>query len=108
MGSFPLRPDHSAGHSNAIGAPRAVLLYAAVGNEVATNLIFDDARSAGRPVYFPVADPAAHSLDFRAVRSSDDLRPGHFGIPEPSDGERFEPGSAATRRWSLCPVSPLA
>ncbi|HEV3113042.1 MAG TPA: 5-formyltetrahydrofolate cyclo-ligase [Candidatus Binataceae bacterium] len=75
----------------------AVLLYAAVGNEVATNLIFDDARSAGRPVYFPVADPAAHSLDFRAVRSSDDLRSGHFGIPEPSDGERFEPqrGDAA-------------
>ena len=69
----------------------AVLLYAAVGNEVATNLIFDDARSAGRPVYYPVADPAARSLDFRAVRSPDDLRRGHFGVPEPGDGERFAP-----------------
>jgi 5-formyltetrahydrofolate cyclo-ligase len=69
----------------------AVLLYAAVGNEVATNLIFDDARSAGRAVFYPVADPAAHRLDFRAVLSRDDLRPGHFGIPEPGDGHRFEP-----------------
>ena len=69
----------------------AVLLYAPVGNEVATNLIFDDARSAGRPVYYPVADPAAHSLDFHAVRSPDDLRRGHFGVPEPGDGERFDP-----------------
>jgi 5-formyltetrahydrofolate cyclo-ligase len=69
----------------------AVLLYAAVGDEVATNLIFEDASSAGRPVFYPVADPDAGSLDFRAVVTPGDLRPGHFGIPEPHDGERFEP-----------------
>jgi len=75
----------------------AVLLYAAVGNEVATDLIFDDALSAGKPLFYPVADPAARSLDFRAVLSTDDLRPGHFGIPEPGGVERFEPqrGDAA-------------
>ncbi len=73
----------------------AVLLYAAVGNEVATNLIFQDALSTGRPVFYPVADPAAHSLDFRAVLSPDDLRRGHFGIPQPSGGERFEPERSA-------------
>jgi 5-formyltetrahydrofolate cyclo-ligase len=71
----------------------AVLLYAAIGNEVATNLIFEDARSTGRPVYYPVADPAAKHLDFRAVLSLDELRQGHFGVPEPCEGERFEPKS---------------
>jgi 5-formyltetrahydrofolate cyclo-ligase len=75
----------------------AVLLYAAVGNEVATDLIRDDALSAGRPVFYPIADPVARRLDFRAVHSSDDLRPGHFGIPEPQGAERFAPqqGGAA-------------
>ncbi len=69
----------------------AVLLYAPVGNEVATDLIFDDARCAGRLVYYPIADPASGALDFRAVLSPDDFRPGHFGIPEPRGGERFDP-----------------
>ncbi len=75
----------------------AVLLYAAAGNEVATDLIFEDARGAGRPVFYPVADPESRSLDFRAVSSSDDLRPGYFGIPEPRGAQRFEPqrGDAA-------------
>src|SRR5215467_10625024 len=72
----------------------AVLLYAAVGNEVATDLIFQHAISAGRPVYYPVADPGAHSLVFQAVLSREDLRGGHFGIPEPHGGARFETHSS--------------
>jgi 5-formyltetrahydrofolate cyclo-ligase len=70
----------------------AVLLYAAVGNEVATDLIFEDARAARRPVYFPVAQPATRCLDFRAVLALDELREGSFGIPQPEDGEPFRPG----------------
>jgi 5-formyltetrahydrofolate cyclo-ligase len=76
-------------------AAAAVLLYAAVGNEVATSLIFDDARSANRPVYYPVAAPGSSALDFRSVNSPEDLRQGHFGVPQPCGGERFEPGRAA-------------
>ncbi len=75
----------------------AVLLYAAVGNEVATELIFEDARASSRPVYYPVADPATHRLDFRAVAALEELREGSFGIPQPMDGESFalEQGMAA-------------
>ncbi len=73
----------------------AVLLYAAVDNEVTTDLIRDEALAAGRSVFYPIADPAARTLDFRAVHSSTDLRPGHFGIPEPQGAERFVPPQSA-------------
>ncbi len=72
----------------------AVLLYAAVGNEVATNLIFDDAVRGGRCVFFPVPDPAAGILYFRSARSPGELGEGAFGIPQPRGGDRFEPGRA--------------
>ncbi|SRR5579875_340700 len=70
----------------------AVLLYAAVGNEVATDLIFEHARAANRLVYYPIADPARRTLDFRAVRALEELREGSFGIAQPQDGEPFRPG----------------
>jgi 5-formyltetrahydrofolate cyclo-ligase len=73
----------------------AVLLYAAVDNEVDTNLIFEDAAAAGHPVFYPIADPGAGNLDFRTVHAPGDLRPGHFGIPEPDGGERFDPEHGA-------------
>jgi 5-formyltetrahydrofolate cyclo-ligase len=75
----------------------AVLLYAPVANEVATDLIFADACAAQRRIYYPVADPAARRLEFRAVASLDQLREGSFGIPQPRSGARFEaePGMAA-------------
>jgi 5-formyltetrahydrofolate cyclo-ligase len=68
----------------------AVLLYAAVGNEVATNLILDHTLASGRQVFYPVAVPETSGLAFHAVRALDDLRPGHFGILEPRGGERLE------------------
>ena len=70
----------------------AVLLYAAVDNEVATTLILEHALAAGRRVFYPVADVATGRLDFRAVAALADLRPGHFGIPEPLTGRPIEPG----------------
>lgn len=70
----------------------AVLLYAAVNNEVATTLILEHALAAGRRVFYPVADVAVGRLDFRAVAAPADLRPGHFGIPEPLTGRAIEPG----------------
>jgi 5-formyltetrahydrofolate cyclo-ligase len=71
-----------------------VLLYAAIGNEVATNLILQEALEAGHSVFYPRVEHAADSLEFRAVCGPGDLHPGHFGIPEPSGGERFEPERA--------------
>jgi 5-formyltetrahydrofolate cyclo-ligase len=70
----------------------AVLLYAAVDNEVATTLILEHALAAGRRVFYPVAGVATGSLDFRAVDSAADLRPGRFAIPEPLTGRPIEPG----------------
>jgi 5-formyltetrahydrofolate cyclo-ligase len=70
----------------------AVLLYAAVDNEVATTLILEHALATGRRVFYPVADVATGSLDFRAVDAAAALRPGHFGIPEPIAGPPIEPG----------------
>jgi len=70
----------------------AVLLYAAVDNEVATSLILQHALASGRRVFYPVADVATDSLHFRAVGSAADLRPGRFGIPEPLTGPPIDPG----------------
>jgi 5-formyltetrahydrofolate cyclo-ligase len=84
--------------TRALGLPcyrqaAAVLLYAAVGNEVATDLIFADVHATRRPVFYPVADPAGRGLDFRAVLALEELHEGSFGIPEPHDGEPFRPGN---------------
>jgi len=68
----------------------AVLLYAAIGNEVATTLIFEDAAAGARRVFYPVADLSTGSLEFRAARAPGELRPGPFGIAQPVGGERFE------------------
>ncbi len=70
----------------------AVLLYAAVDNEVATTLILEHALAAGRRVFYPVADVATGRLDFRAVAAPADLRPGHFGIPRTA--------------WRAAPIEP--
>ena len=52
----------------------AVLLYAAVNNEVATTLILEHALAAGRRVFYPVADVAVRQAGFprrrRARRSA--------------------------------------
>ena len=62
---------------------RAVLLYAPIGNEVSTTLMLNDALTTGRRVFYPVAEPNAGSLLIGEVTSPGDLRPGHFGVPEP-------------------------
>jgi 5-formyltetrahydrofolate cyclo-ligase len=66
---------------------RSVVLYAAVDNEVATDLIFTDARRAGREVYYPRVDPVFKSIALVAVRDLRELTPGAFGIPEPPAGD---------------------
>ena len=70
---------------------RVVLLYSAIGNEVATTLIFEDALDGARRVFYPKADPIDGTLEFHAVRAAGELRPGSFGIAEPYKGELLMP-----------------
>jgi 5-formyltetrahydrofolate cyclo-ligase len=75
----------------------AVVLYAAVENEVATDLIAADSIRAGRPVYYPRVDPALRSISIAAVRDPGELRPGPFGIPEPPAGCDIVPEEFGTK-----------
>jgi 5-formyltetrahydrofolate cyclo-ligase len=65
---------------------RVVLLYSAIGNEVATTLIFADALDGARRVFYPKADPVSRTLRFHAVSALDELGPGSFGVAEPRAG----------------------
>ncbi len=65
----------------------AIVLYAAVENEVATDLIAADSIRMGRTVYYPRVDPALRSISIAAIRDPGELKPGPFGIPEPPGRE---------------------
>jgi 5-formyltetrahydrofolate cyclo-ligase len=69
----------------------AVVLYAAIDNEVRTDQIFADALASRRKVYFPRVVADRRSLAIVEVCDPSALRPGAFGIPEPSGGEEIEP-----------------
>jgi 5-formyltetrahydrofolate cyclo-ligase len=75
----------------------AVVLYAAKGNEVSTDIIFADSLSAGRAVFYPRVDVASGSIVARRVRDRAELHRGAFGILEPSgsaeelDRSKFRP-----------------
>ncbi len=73
-------------------ASSAVVLYAANGNEVATDLILLDSLSARRQVYYPRLDPARRSLSLAPIRDPGELKPGAFGIPEPPAQGAIAPG----------------
>ncbi|HKM99584.1 MAG TPA: 5-formyltetrahydrofolate cyclo-ligase [Candidatus Binataceae bacterium] len=75
---------------------RAVVLYASVGNEVATGLIASDAIAAGKEVFFPRLDSDRAQLTVARVRNLSDLTPGAFAIPEPpADAEAASPAELA-------------
>jgi len=65
-------------------ASSAIVLYAALDNEVSTDLIFDDALASGRMVFYPRLDRATDTLSLCHVESRSDLRPGAYGILEPA------------------------
>ena len=62
----------------------AIVLYAALGNEVSSDLIRDDALAGGRVVFYPRLNRAANSLELCRIESRADLRPGAYGILEPA------------------------
>jgi 5-formyltetrahydrofolate cyclo-ligase len=68
-----------------------LVLYAPIGNEVGTDLLFADALSRRRKVYFPRTRTEDRSIALVEVSGLSDLSPGTFGIPEPRDGVEVEP-----------------
>jgi 5-formyltetrahydrofolate cyclo-ligase len=69
---------------------RCVVLYAEKDNEVATEQIFADALASGRRVLFPRVIPEC-GLALVRVCSRDELRPGTFGLLEPTGSEIVPP-----------------
>ncbi len=99
-----LSSEYAAAHSleverRLIASPlyrdaRAVVLYAAKDNEVATDLIFDDALGSGRAVYFPRLERLSGELALVRIAARAELSPGTFGILEPpADAAAVAPGS---------------
>jgi 5-formyltetrahydrofolate cyclo-ligase len=70
-------------HTDFYRASKAVVLYSALGREVATDTILTDALAAGREVFFPRLDRARNALSLCQVESRSDLAPGAYGILEP-------------------------
>src|ERR1700686_3199471 len=66
-------------------AASAVVLYAAKGNEVSTDIIFAQSLGAGRAVFYPRVDVASRTIVARRVRERAELHSGAFGILEPQD-----------------------
>jgi 5-formyltetrahydrofolate cyclo-ligase len=61
----------------------AVVLYAAVGNEVSTDAILADALAAGRAVFYPRVDSATGTIVAHRIRNRCELARGAYGILEP-------------------------
>jgi 5-formyltetrahydrofolate cyclo-ligase len=66
-------------------AASAIVLYAAKGNEVSTDIILAESLSAGRAVFYPRVDVASGTIVARRVRDSAELHRGAFGILEPPE-----------------------
>lgn len=70
---------------------RAIVLYSALGKEVSTDRLFDDALATGRTIFYPRLDRARDTLSICEVKSRSDLKPGAYGILEPETPSRETP-----------------
>jgi 5-formyltetrahydrofolate cyclo-ligase len=61
----------------------AIVLYAAIGNEVSTDRILSDALASGRAVFYPRLDTATGAIVARRIRDRAELADGAYRIPEP-------------------------
>jgi 5-formyltetrahydrofolate cyclo-ligase len=91
-------------------ASKSVLLYSPVQNEVGTDDVLEHSLSQGRKVFYPKLG-SGYSVDLIQVVSLAEMRPGRFGILEPTgstllaESDRaglvvFVPGVAFDRRGS--------
>ncbi len=69
--------------SESYRAASAIVLYAAIGNEVSTDLILADALASDRAVFYPRVDTANGTIAARRVRDRAELVRGAYGILEP-------------------------
>jgi 5-formyltetrahydrofolate cyclo-ligase len=61
----------------------AIVLYAAIGNEVSIDLILADALASDRAVFYPRVDTANGAIVARRIRGRAELVRGAYGILEP-------------------------
>lgn len=61
----------------------SIALYFPIKNEVDTYRIFKNATASGKKVYYPRVD--GYLLSFYEVDSTESLKSGNFGIPEPNE-----------------------
>jgi 5-formyltetrahydrofolate cyclo-ligase len=73
------------------GQARVLALYASIHHEVETSAVAAQALAAGKTLLYPAVEGS--DIQFRQVRTLDELLPGRFGIPEP-DGAAWEPKAA--------------
>jgi 5-formyltetrahydrofolate cyclo-ligase len=78
---------------SALGFPpylssRAVALYSPTGREVATDDIRDHALNAGKKLFYPRLE-AGTGLQFVRLEAPDMMRPGRYGIFEPTGEEKL-------------------
>ena len=81
-----------------------LILYAPKDREIATELIFADARAAGRKIFFPKVGPT-QELALVRVDNPAELQPGAFGLLEPTGAETVP---VANLRQALICVPGLA
>lgn len=65
----------------------AVILYGAKDHEVQTEVILADALASGRRVLFPRVVPQRSELSLVPISDASELRPGAFGLLEPTGSE---------------------
>jgi 5-formyltetrahydrofolate cyclo-ligase len=62
----------------------AVVLYAALGNEVSTDRILSDALASGRSVFYPRVEITTGTIVARRIHARSELSPGAYRILEPA------------------------
>jgi len=65
---------------------KRVVLYSPIGNEVDTDAIWQAALQEGKEPYFPRVGKAEKQIEFVYTGDRESLRPGAYGILEPSGG----------------------
>ena len=81
-----------------------ILIYSAAKNEPDLSNIAISALKEGKNVAFPISQTDSCTLDFRTVKSLDELCVGSYGIKEPTDRANKAPITSKT----LCIVPALA
>ena len=62
---------------------QSILMYVSFRSEVDTRKFLDDIISLGKKLVLPLVDTRHRVLKLYEVKSSDELKPGYMGIPEP-------------------------